>query len=162
MPVRRVCSGGQTGVDRAALDAAREVGIPVGGWCPNGGWAEDGADLVASYPELQQTPSADPAERTRWNVRDCDVVLVLTRSDVASPGTDAAVETARELGRPLRVVHLDGSRATEEVWSLLRDLGGDVTLSVGGPRESQAPGIYQQARALLESVLPHFRPGLGE
>jgi hypothetical protein len=160
MPVRRVCSGGQTGVDRAALDAALAVGVPIGGWCPRGGWSEDGADLLERYPQLRETGSADPAERTAWNVRDSDVALVLTRSDASSPGTDLALRTARELERPFRVVHLDGSRATEEVWSFLRDVDG--VLSVGGPRESQAPGIYAQARALLEGVLPLFRPESGE
>ena len=140
-------------MDRAALDAALELGLPIGGWCPLGGWAEDGVDVRTLYPQLRETPSADPAQRTEWNVRDSDVVLVLTRSDAASPGTDLAVATARELARPVRVVHLDGSRATEEVWLLLRDLDGDVDLSVGGPRESQAPGIYLQARSLLSAVL---------
>jgi hypothetical protein len=157
VPVRRVCSGGQTGVDRAALDAALAVGLPIGGWCPRGGWAEDGTDVRVAYPQLQETPSEDPGERTRWNVRDSGATLVLTRSDATSPGTDLALEAARELGRPFRVVHLDGSRATEEVWDFLRGFEHELDLSVGGPRESQAPGIYATARALLEAVLPQFR-----
>ena len=37
----KIISGGQTGVDRAALDVAIERGVPWGGWCPKGGWAED-------------------------------------------------------------------------------------------------------------------------
>jgi hypothetical protein len=69
----KIVSGGQSGVDRAALDVAIARGIPYGGWCPKGGWAEDmpaPPGLLAHYPHLRETPSADPAERTAWNVRD--------------------------------------------------------------------------------------------
>ncbi len=76
-PVTAIVSGGQTGVDRAALDFAVERGVPYQGWVPAGGWAEDLADppgLLARYPVLRATASADPADRTRRNnVGDCDV-----------------------------------------------------------------------------------------
>ena len=65
----KIVCGGQSGVDRAALDAAIAAGVPHGGWCPAGGWAEDFPDppgLRAAYPALRPTPSADPAERTDW------------------------------------------------------------------------------------------------
>src|SRR6185312_7990938 len=78
---RRIISGGQTGVDRAALDVAIELGIAYGGWCPKGGWAEDMPNppgLLAVYPSLRETPDADPIQRTHWNVRDSDRLLVLT------------------------------------------------------------------------------------
>jgi hypothetical protein len=65
--VERLISGGQTGVDRAALDVAIERGIPVGGWCPRGRRAEDG-DIPERYP-LTETPSEDYAERTAWSAR---------------------------------------------------------------------------------------------
>ena len=72
----RIVSGGQTGVDRAALDVALELSIPCGGWCPKGRKAEDGA-LPARYP-LKETPSEEYAQRTTWNVRDSDGTLILT------------------------------------------------------------------------------------
>ena len=78
-----ILSGGQTGVDRAALDAAIERGLAYRGWCPRGGSAEDLPEppgLLARYPHLRETPEADPAERTRRNVRDGDRLLVLTDS----------------------------------------------------------------------------------
>ncbi|HEY6920163.1 MAG TPA: putative molybdenum carrier protein, partial [Methyloceanibacter sp.] len=68
----KILSGGQTGVDRAALDAAIERGIACGGWCPKGGWAEDmprPPGVLARYPMLQETPLGDHVQRTEWNVR---------------------------------------------------------------------------------------------
>jgi predicted Rossmann fold nucleotide-binding protein DprA/Smf involved in DNA uptake len=73
--VRKIVSGGQTGVDRAALDIALALGIPCGGWCPRGRGAEDGV-IPARYP-LQETCSHDYAERTRRNVIDSDGTLIL-------------------------------------------------------------------------------------
>src|SRR5687768_4395889 len=89
-----IVSGGQTGVDRAALDAAMALGLPVAGWCPAGRWAEDGP-IPARYP-LTETPSADPAQRTEWNVRDSDATLLLGDGNRPSPGVDL---TARCISR---------------------------------------------------------------
>src|SRR5436305_1193025 len=72
-----IFSGGQTGVDRAALDVALELGIPCSGWCPRGRRAEDGT-IPPRYP-LQETRSLAYPVRTRWNVRDSDGTLILTR-----------------------------------------------------------------------------------
>ena len=73
--ITRIISGGQTGVDRAALDAAMELGLSCGGWCPKGRHAEDGV-IPSRYP-LQETPTADYAQRTHWNVRDSDGTVIL-------------------------------------------------------------------------------------
>src|SRR6476661_2929994 len=65
-----IVSAGQTGVDRAALDVAIELGIAYRGWCPKGGWAEDRPSppgVLALYPGLGETPHADPRQRTEWN-----------------------------------------------------------------------------------------------
>jgi hypothetical protein len=70
---RKIISGGQTGIDRASLDAAIEMGVDYCGWCPKGGWAEDFRQppgLLARYPLLREAPSAEPIQRTEWNVRD--------------------------------------------------------------------------------------------
>ena len=99
----KVVSGGQTGVDRAALDAARALGLPSGGWCPRGRKAEDGA-IPTEYP-LRETPGDDYAQRTEWNVRDASATLVLTRGQ-PSPGTALTIELARRLERPLLVLDL--------------------------------------------------------
>jgi hypothetical protein len=147
--VVRIVSGGQTGVDRAALDAARSLGIAIGGWCPAGGWAEDLLEppgLLALFPELRETPSSDPSQRTEWNVRDSDATLVLTRGGARSPGTTVTVDFAAQLERPHLVVDV-GEPALVDGW--LRQLGRGLVLNVAGPRESQAPGIGRDVRAML-------------
>ena len=66
-------TGGQSGIDRAAMDYAKENEIPLCGWCPRGGWAEDYPEspgLLADYPELTETPSGGTEQRTRWNMRE--------------------------------------------------------------------------------------------
>lgn len=145
----RIVSGGQTGVDRAALDVALELGIACGGWCPAGRAAEDGP-IDARYP-LRETPSPDPAERTEWNVRDSDATLILA-SAAASPGTELAVASARRQRRPLYTFH---AGSPEDVgafrrWLQVYRVG---TLNVAGPRESESPGIYAEARRILTALL---------
>ena len=147
-------SGGQTGVDRAALDVALALSIPYGGWCPRGGWAEDHPQppgLIARYPLLRETPLADPAQRTEWNVRDSDATLIIVDAGglPVSRGTVLARELAERYRKPLLVVDLSAADAVERArdWlHALRELfDGVLALGVGGPRESEAPGIYGRA-----------------
>jgi len=150
--IATVFSGGQTGVDRAALDAAITAGIEYGGWSPLGGWAEDFTSppgLLAAYPLLHEAPSPDPALRTRLNVRDSDATLVVRRPSVASPGTDLTVALANALGRPVLVTAGD----VEAVMAWLAGLGTGLTLNIAGPRESHDPGIYQVTRLLVDELL---------
>jgi hypothetical protein len=147
-----VVSGGQTGVDRAALDAARSAGVPIGGWCPKGRWAEDGI-IPADYP-LQETPSRDPLQRTAWNVRDSDGTLILHPGGPLRGGTAQTEREARSLRKPVLVLALD--RPVEylvpEIQQWLKAHGVRV-LNVAGPRESQAPGIYRRAYEVLAALL---------
>jgi hypothetical protein len=145
----KIVSGGQTGVDRAALDVALELGIECGGWCPAGRMAEDGV-IDARYP-LRETPSADPAQRTELNVRDSDATLVLT-SGSASPGTELTIETARKLGRPLYTFHA-GSPEDVGMFRRWLQVYRVQALNVAGPRESEAPGIYAESRRILTALL---------
>jgi hypothetical protein len=107
-----IISGGQSGVDRAALDVALEKSIAYGGWCPRGGWAEDFTELpglLARYPLLRETPLSDPAQRTQWNVRDSDAVLILTAAGgiAASQGTVLAREFVQRERKQLLAIGLD-------------------------------------------------------
>ncbi|MFL6088707.1 MAG: putative molybdenum carrier protein [Aeromicrobium sp.] len=150
--VARIVSGGQSGADRAALDAAIECGIEYGGWCPLGGWAEDYPEppgILEPYPGLRETASADPAERTRLNVRDSDATLIV-RSTSSSPGSDLTERHAGELGRPC-LVAVDAD--VDAVLQWLSALPSELTLNVAGPRESEQPGIHRATRALLNQVL---------
>jgi Circularly permutated YpsA SLOG family len=147
--IERVVSGGQTGVDRAALDAALTLGLPCGGWCPRGRKAEDGR-IDSRYP-LTETPSDDYAERTEWNVRDADGTLVLTRGRPRG-GTALTIALARRRGRPVLVLDLDQRPDPGDVQVWAREQGVRV-LNVAGPRESQRPGIHSEAERFLEAAL---------
>ena len=145
----RVVSGGQTGVDRAALDTARELNVLCGGWCPEGRKAEDGR-LAACYP-LHETPTADYAQRTEWNVRDSNGTLVLTRGR-PTEGTAFTIEVAQRLGKPCLVLDLSKKPQESSVWDWAKKYRIQ-TLNVAGPRESKCPGVYEQAKEFLRRVL---------
>lgn len=152
-----VVSGGQTGVDRAALDAAIAADVPYRGWCPKGGWAEDCPDapgIRTRYPALQETPDRSPEQRTDWNVRDADALLLLvdSRGLAVSGGTTRAAARARALGRPSLVVDLDSPDAQEQAGDFLMRREAQA-VCIAGPRESEAPGIYAKAGALLSLLL---------
>jgi len=150
----KIISGGQTGVDRAALDAAGVLGLPRGGWCPRGRRAEDGA-IPPAYP-LLETASRGYASRTLRNVRDADATLILCRGDL-SGGSGLTAALARKLGKPFLVVDLAGRRSARQVlaWARQHRVG---VLNVAGPRESKCPGIQGQATAFLLRVLGDLGP----
>ena len=121
----KLLSGGQSGVDRAVLDVALARGIAYGGWCPRGGWAEDFPEppgLLARYPKLKETPLADPAQRTEWNVRDADACLMIVDAGgfEVSRGTALAREEAARCGKPLFVAELGAADVTEHAAAWLR------------------------------------------
>jgi hypothetical protein len=147
-PLTRVIAGGQTGVDRAALDAARVSGVAIGGWCPAGRRAEDGP-LDPAYP-LTETPEAGYEQRTAWNVRDADATLVLTWGPLEG-GTALTVRFLEGEDRPYLLVALDEAPDPERVRAWLRAERVAV-LNVAGPRSSKAPAVYAAARAFLERV----------
>jgi len=149
----KIVSGGQTGVDRAALDVADEFHFRRGGWCPRGRLAEDGP-LSPSYP-MAETPSSNYAERTRWNVRDSDGTLILAVGPL-SGGTALTARVAEKRGRPLHVVDLDGPPDVADVVEWIRR-EGIQTLNVAGPRGSGVPGIYARAAAFLRLLFGELK-----
>ena len=147
----KIVSGGQTGVDRAALDVALGLGMACGGWCPRGRIAEDGI-IADTYP-LRETETAEYAERTRLNVRDADATLVLTRGRPRG-GTALTLDFARMLERPSLVVDLGAPhRGAPDSAGAWIEAEGVATLNVAGPRESTAPGIHQEASKFLKELL---------
>ena len=151
-----VVSGGQTGVDQAALDAAQQCGLPVCGWCPAGRRSEDGT-ISADYP-LQETPSSNYRVRTEWNVRDSDGTLIVALGEV-SGGTGLTIRLARQYQRPLQVVRLlqSGKRDTangklpDDVVAWIRDHRIRV-LNVAGPRGSSDERVYPMAHTFCAAV----------
>ncbi len=154
--VSKLVSGGQTGVDRAALDVALELGLETGGWVPRGRRAEDGR-IPDRYPGLRETGSDDYAERTECNVRDSDATLILAEGTLGG-GTAWTLEVAERLERPRLVIDLAECRVAEagdrvRAWLAATRPG---VLNVAGPRASEAPGLEWAAadvlrRALLET-----------
>lgn len=138
-------SGGQTGVDRAALHAAVEAGLPIGGWCPKGRLAEDGV-IPADLP-LQEAESGDYAVRTEKNVLDSDGTLVISEGPLQG-GTELTVKLALRHGKPLTVVDIANPPDIAALTRWVRDHGIRV-LNVAGPRESSRPGIYTAAKRYL-------------
>jgi hypothetical protein len=145
LPVRRIVSGGQTGVDRAALNVAIALGWEHGGWCPRGRRAEDGP--IPPRYELEETDAVQYPIRTRQNVIDSDGTLIVYRHELTG-GTLLTEQMARELDRPLLAVDLERGVALGDVahWLQTHKIG---VLNIAGPRESTAPGIAEQAEQLL-------------
>jgi hypothetical protein len=149
MTVVKVISGGQTGVDRAALDTALELGLSCGGWCPQGRLAEDG--MIPPYYPIQETPSADYPQRTEWNVRDSDGTLVLTKGSPTG-GTAFTVEVAARLDRPCLIIDLADPPDISVVRTWVTDHDIRI-LNIAGPRESIFAGIYEDAKHFLHALL---------
>jgi putative molybdenum carrier protein len=145
----RIVSGGQTGVDRAALDAALALGLACGGWCPKGRRAEDGK-VPERYP-LAETPGDDYEQRTEWNVRDSDGTLILYRG-VLTGGSALTARLAERYDRPSLALDLTTSPdpLTIREWIAKNEIR---VLNVAGPRASGCPGIHELARELLGAVL---------
>jgi hypothetical protein len=141
LPLVKVVSGGQTGVDRAALEAAIQLGLSHGGSCPLGRRAEDGR--VPDRYLLSETDSPAYRVRTERNVADSDGTLILCRGPVQG-GTRLTRQLARRHHKPCRVVDLgrQPDLAAIRAW---RRRHAIAVLNVAGPRESQAPGIGAEA-----------------
>lgn len=151
-----IVSGGQTGVDRAALDAALAAGVPCGGWCPGGRMAEDGP-IPPHYP-LTEIPGSGYIERTRANVADSDGTLIL-HGDALEGGTLQTRRFCEELGKPCLVIARETTDETGAAAAIAGfvDRHGIRTLNVAGPRASKQPRIYDWARTVMARFLADIR-----
>lgn len=147
--INKIISGGQTGVDRAALDIAIALNIPHGGWCPQGRKAEDG--IIPLHYQLQETASPDYVERTSLNVRDADGSLILLKSQPEG-GTLLTIEIALQLIKPCLMLDLTKPIKTTDFANWISN-NQIRTLNIAGPRESQVADIYQLAYAALQQLL---------
>lgn len=155
LPLQRIVSGGQTGVDRAALDVAILLGMPHSGWCPRGRLAEDGA--ISIHYNLQETESCRYYVRTELNVKDSDGTLILFRRYITQ-GTALTRRCAEHYRKPLLCIDLgrplESHRTTIRNWLTEHQI---ATLNVAGPRESSALGIAAEVRSFLLHVLKRAR-----
>jgi hypothetical protein len=157
----KIISGGQTGVDRAALDAAIELGLDYGGSVPKGRKAEDGP-IDEKYGKLTELGSLSYRVRTQRNVADSDATLIIIRGGF-SGGTALTARRASTRHKPCLIVDLkkmDEARALGKATAWL-NLVRPGTLNVAGPRESEVPGIYGTAYRFLRLLLISLntRPG---
>jgi hypothetical protein len=147
--IRKIISGGQTGVDRAALDWAMEHGVQHGGWCPAGRRAEDG--VIPERYSLQETPARQYQQRTRWNVRDSDATLIISLSTELTGGSLATQECANKMNRPrLHVYPCSEWRSWLHTFMETHPIR---VLNVAGPRLSGAANIEQFVGEVLEEIL---------
>jgi hypothetical protein len=145
----KIPCGGQTGVDRAALDAALELGLDYGGSVPKGRRAEDGP-IDGKYGKLTELGSLSYRIRTQRNVTDSDATLIITRGRL-SGGTALTARLASTQRKPRLVVDvekMDEAQALGEAAAWLSRVHPEA-LNIAGPRESETPGIYGTAYRFL-------------
>lgn len=149
--IRKVISGGQTGVDRAGLDAAMEAGIPTGGYCSLGRMAEDGT-IPECYPMIELDSSVY-SHRTEKNVVASDGTLILNMGELKE-GTLLTRGFAAKHGKPYLVVQLDVQKVIkqERVINWLEEQEIQI-LNIAGPRELQyTTSIYIESHRYLQEL----------
>ena len=147
----KIVSGGQTGVDRAALDAALELGIEAGGWCPQGRLAEDGA-IAEKYP-LKELPKADYLQRTKRNVIDSDGTVMIFFGNPAG-GTQLTLEFCIKESRPYLLIDAQSLSVEQASVKIQRfiDKNNISILNVAGPRASEKAEAYGYAKLVILNV----------
>lgn len=159
--VSKIVSGGQTGADRGGLDAAIELGIPYGGWCPKGRKAEDGP-IPAKYA-LKEMASADYLKRTEQNAIDSDATVIFTFG-LPSGGSKKTVDYCKKHEKPYRCLDLsamDDNTAAGKLLGFLENRRGglimidrptvpdNAVINIAGSRESKATGIQERVKKIL-------------
>lgn len=158
MSLCRIVSGGQTGADRAALDAALQLAFPCGGWCPPGRLAEDGP-LNSIYP-LNELTSGGYRQRTIKNIEDSDGTAIFYFGRPAG-GTELTLVQCIKLHKPYQLVdasEVPALRASEILHRFIQQLAIGV-LNVAGPRESRTPGTHAYVQEAIQSLIEAYRVG---
>ncbi|MFC1524218.1 putative molybdenum carrier protein [Thermodesulfobacteriota bacterium] len=146
-----IVSGGQTGADRAALDAAIRLDLPHGGWVPEGRLAEDGR--IPDRYQVKELPGAGYQERTERNVIDSHGTLIVSHGPLTG-GSKLTRQFAEKHGRP--ILHLDLDEISIDAGAeRIKDWLSTNTilvLNVAGPRASGDPLVYPAVIDLLISA----------
>lgn len=149
--IEKIVSGGQTGVDRAALDVAILHNIPYGGWCPKGRKAEDG--IIPTKYILIETNTDDYTERTLLNIRDSDGTLILLKG-TAGEGTLLTIEQAKVQKKPLFVCDLKEKIDPANLHRWIKN-NFIKTLNIAGNRATQTEDIYHAAFDFLNNFIDY-------
>ena len=153
----KIISGGQTGVDRAALDAALKHGIDCGGWCP-AGRLDEFCRIPDRYP-VKELEEGSFAERTLQNVKDSDGTVVIYFNELRA-GTEYTVYCCKQLQRPRKLINA-ANVSPQDAAKLIVDFVGEHKidiLNVAGPRQSEWPEGYEYAFRALEIFLNLIGP----
>lgn len=164
--IGKIISGGQTGVDRAALDVAIDLDIQYGGWCPKGRLDENGT-IPSKYKNLEElngTFSNDKENydtRTKKNIQNSDGTLIILPSlsllTRIKDGTFLTIEEASSSKKPYLIVDISaGAEAINLCTNWMRE-NDIITLNIAGPRESNCPGIYSLSREFLRNLISELR-----
>ncbi len=157
MKIEKIISGGQTGVDRSALDFAINHNIPAGGWCPKGRKAEDGT-IPEKYP-LKETNSRKNHKRTEQNVTDSNGTLIITCNNTLVEGTKLTEEYCQKHNKPCIIIDVSHTKIVmkNRFKKWLNDYN-IKTLNVAGNKESECKGIYNKTTEILEFILGYTDP----
>ena len=151
----KIISGGQTGVDRAALDVALKHGIDCGGWCSAGRLDEFGR-IPDRYP-VKELEEGSFAERTLQNIKDSDGTIVIYFNELRG-GTEYTVRCCNELQRPHKLINAANicpREAVKLILDFVREHKIDI-LNVAGPRQSEWPEGYEYAFRALDIFLKNW------
>lgn len=161
--IQKVISGGQTGADRGGLDAAIELDIEHGGWCPK--YRKSEAGTIPTKYNLQETESSSYKERTEFNIVDSDATVIIadTSKGKMSSGSELTEELCYKLNKSVLIISYWGSSNPETAIYMFEDqvkivvgwlkYTGIKVLNVAGNRESVSPGIQKFTKELLVGVI---------
>lgn len=149
--IKKIISGGQTGVDRAGLDAAMLLKISTGGYCPKGYMTENGEDRKLKKYGLKELSACRYEDRTIKNVLTSDGTVIFCRTDenknIIGEGTQLTFSVAMDNDKP---VIINPTKIKFVKWVMKYNI---KILNVAGNRESQYPGIYKKTKTFLIKTL---------
>ncbi|BBB32982.1 conserved hypothetical protein [Thermotomaculum hydrothermale] len=151
--LKRIVSGGQTGVDRAAVDVAIDCNFSYGGYIPQGRLAEDGK-IPLTYSEFKELDSKDYSARTKKNIEHSDGTVIIHNGKMGN-GTRLTIDYAEKTGKPILIIDLSKTDIQNAKLLLKRfvEQNSIEVLSVAGPRQSISPEIYNLTYNLIKSFL---------
>ncbi len=157
--IKKVISGGQTGVDMAALDAAIKLGFDTGGWCPPGRVCESG-QITSDYKLIEtkkdrsiHAPDIPRSQRTENNVRFSNATLILLPDNIKMDiGTEWTLKCARRYNKPFFTMSPFHPQARSRIIEWIRTIRPEI-INIAGPSELTSPGIYNQSYKLMVEVL---------